>query len=67
MCKEKGSDDMNVEDLLEQLICERIEMLLNEHSNETMCEEKKFNRIMEEFFGQLKFWDDWATVYYRRK
>ncbi|MDR0923289.1 MAG: hypothetical protein LBN31_02935 [Hungatella sp.] len=61
---------MNVEDLLEQMVCERIEMLLRVRSKEAICEEKEFKRRMEELSGQLEkerkmemeqFWDDWIA------
>lgn len=42
-----------MEDLLEQIICERIEMLLNVRSDETSDEEKKFNHKMEEILERL--------------
>lgn len=53
-CKKEGkSDDMKVVDLLEQMICERIEMLLNGRSDEAIQEEKEFKDRMEEFIGQM--------------
>ncbi|WP_313256621.1 hypothetical protein [Lacrimispora sp.] len=66
--KEKESDDMNVEDLLEQMICERIETLLNGRSNEAILEERRLNVRMADFFEQLdkewkadmeQSWTDW--------
>ncbi|GLC80926.1 hypothetical protein [Lacrimispora brassicae] len=44
---------MKVVDLLEQMICERIEMLLNGRSDEAIQEEKEFKDRMEEFIGQM--------------
>lgn len=58
-----------MEDLLEQIICERIEMLLNVRSDETSHEEKKLNHKMEEILERLdeeskvaieQFWDEWV-------
>lgn len=58
-----------MEDLLEQIICERIEMLLNVRSDETSHEEKKLNHKMEEICERLdeeskvaieQFWDEWV-------
>ena len=61
---------MSVEDLLEQMICDRIEMLLHVRPKEAICEEKEFNHRMEELYGRLgkewktemeQFWDDWIA------
>lgn len=58
-----------MEDLLEQIICERIEMLLNVRSYETSHEEKKLNHKMEEILERLdeeskvaieQFWEEWV-------
>ena len=68
MWKEDESDDMNVEDLLEQMIYERIETLLNGRSNGATFEEKRLNDRIAEFFGRLdkewkadieQSWNDW--------
>jgi hypothetical protein len=68
--KEGKSDDMKVEDLLEQMICERIEMLLDGRSDEAIQEEKEFKDRTEEFIGQMdkewkvdieRLWDEWIT------
>ena len=61
---------MSVEDLLEQMIRDRIEMLLHERTMKNICEEKEFNRRMEELSGHLgkewkaemeQLWDDWIA------
>ena len=67
---EKGKgDDMNLEDLLEQIICDRIEMLLNARSDETFHEEKELNLKMKNILERLdeeskvameRFWDEWV-------
>ncbi len=58
-----------MEDLLEQIICERIEMLLNVRSDETSHDEKKFNHKIEEILERLdeeskvaieQFWEEWV-------
>lgn len=58
-----------MENLLEQIICERIEMLLNVRSDETSHEEKKLNHKMEEVLERLdkeskvaieQFWEEWV-------
>jgi len=69
-CKKEGKgDDMNVEDLLEQIICDRIEMLLNARSEEILDEEKELNRKMKDVLERLneeskvameQFWDEWV-------
>jgi hypothetical protein len=68
-CKKEGkNDDMKVEDLLDQMICERIDMLLNGRSDEVIQEEKDFKDRMEKIIGQMdnewkadveRFWDEW--------
>lgn len=56
--------------MLEQMICERIEMLLSVRSKEAIFEEREFNRRMEECSGQLgkewkeemeQVWNDWIA------
>ena len=69
-CKKEGKgDDMNVEDLLEQNICDRIEMLLNERSDETLHVERELNHKMKDILERLdeeskvameQFWDEWV-------
>lgn len=69
-CKKKGKgDDMNLEDLLEQIICDRIEMLLNARSDETLHEEKELNLKMKNILERLdeeskvsmeQFWAEWV-------
>ena len=69
-CKKEGKgDDMNVEDLLEQIICDRIEMLLNARSDETLHEERELNHKMKDILERLdeeskvameQFWDEWV-------
>lgn len=60
---------MNLEDLLEQIICDRIEMLLNARSDETLHEEKELNLKMKNILERLddeskvameQFWDEWV-------
>ena len=61
---------MSVEDLLEQMICNRIEMLLNARTKESVPKEAAFERQMEEVLDRLgkdyktdmeRFWDDWIA------
>lgn len=63
----KECEDMSTEDLLERLICDRIEMLLNARSKEEIEEEREFYCRMEALFERLgtdwktdmeQFWDD---------
>lgn len=67
-CKKGKGDDMNLEDLLEQIICDRIEMLLNARSDETLHEERELNHKMKDILERLdeeskvameQFWDEW--------
>ncbi len=60
---------MNLEDLLEQIICDRIEMLLNARSDEALHEEKELNLKMKNILERLdeeskvvmeQFWDEWV-------
>ncbi len=60
---------MNLEDLLEQIICDRIEMLLNARSDENLHEEKELNLKMKNILERLdedskvameQFWDEWV-------
>jgi len=69
VAKKGKGDDMNLEDLLEQIICDRIEVLLNAHSNEILYEEKELNLKMKNILEQLdeeskvameQFWDEWV-------
>lgn len=69
MQKERKGDDMNVENLLEQIICDRIEILLNACSDETLHEEKELNHKMKDILERLdeeskvtmeQFWDEWV-------
>ena len=61
---------MSVEDLLEQMVCERIEMLLNARPKESAQGEDTFGRQMEAFLERMgkewkedmeRFWDDWIV------
>jgi hypothetical protein len=69
VAKKGKGDDMNLEDLLEQIICDRIEMLLNARSDETLHEEKELNLKMKNILERLdeeskvameQFWDEWV-------
>lgn len=59
-----------MEDLLEQMLCERIDMLLNEHSHKNLQEETAFDDRMEKFTKNLnekqrealeRVLDDWIA------
>ncbi len=61
---------MSVEDLLDQVICERIEMLLNARPVGPVPKEAGFEHKMEGLLEQLgkewkeemeTFWDDWIA------
>jgi hypothetical protein len=58
-----------MEDLLEQIICERIERLINARSDEAAHETKELNHKMKEILERLddeskvaieQFWDEWV-------
>ncbi|MFT4105543.1 MAG: hypothetical protein QM657_07280 [Lacrimispora sp.] len=58
-----------MEDLLEQIICERIEMLINMRSDEADHGSKELNHKMGEILERLddeskvaieQFWDEWV-------
>lgn len=63
---------MNLKDLLEQLVCGRIEMLLNGRSDEVVQEEERLNSRLEEIIERLnkeeqaaieQFLDDWIALF----
>ena len=69
VAKKGKGDDMNLEDLREQIICDRIEMLLNARSDETLHEERELNHKMKDILERLdeeskvameQFWDEWV-------
>lgn len=69
VAKKGKGDDMNLEDLLEQIICDLIEMLLNARSDETLHEEKELNLKIKNILERLdeeskvameQFWDEWV-------
>ena len=58
-----------MEDLLEQIVCERIETLINVRSDETNHKTKELNHKMGEILERLddesrvaveQFWDEWV-------
>jgi hypothetical protein len=58
---------VNVEDLLEQIICDRIEMLLNKRLGENRHDQEKINGTLEEILKRLdkksgaameQFWEE---------
>lgn len=65
----KEDDAMSTEDLIEQMLYERIDMLINERSDEAGHETKELNHKMEEILERLdgeskaaieQFWDEWV-------